>query len=379
MELRFQFTREEYEKTVEALLRKRRNSPLSLAVLLMMTLGQFAFVLYSIRRYQTPPDRTALLLVLSLAIAAIQLVYRYAVSLRARTQTARAIRKGQIREDFWKVQRLTLRDDLVRLRSGKTELSYDCAYFTGSEQAGDTLLLLFTKGKTVHQVMVPGSAFSSGEEKERFLAALRESKTRSILEGCAQARSPRVENAEYSLEYSYRRDDFVRDQVRAVRAAYTRRVGWTLAQIARYAAAGFLIYHFIAGSYRSDGMKVLVALILLLLLYPLLISFTPLCRLIVRRSAASLFAGLDSIRCSLDLSGDKLFFQGDTFENVLSLDKLYDLAETEDCVILYWKDRTAITIPAQVAARSQAGPLLARLRPIADRNWSARRGMDLLR
>lgn len=379
MDLRFQFTKEEYLKTLEALLRKQRNKPMSIFVLIMMTVVQFAFVIYCINRYQTSRGQTILLLALSLAICATQLVYRYAVSLRARAQTARAIQKGQIQDDFWKSQKLSLQDDLITLRSGKTKFAYDCAYFSGSQEAGNALLLFFTKGKTTHQVMVPLSAFSSSEEKDRFLDELQKSKIRSIQEGCEQNRSPRIDNAEYSLDYGYDRTAFARDQIHAVRTAYTRRVSWTLSQIARYAAAVFLVYHFVAGSYQSMQMKVFVVLILLLLLYPALISFTPLCRLIVRRNTESLFAGLDRITCSLDILENKLYYQGDTFQNVLALDCLYDIAETEDCVILYWKDHTAITIPLEVAARSEAGRLLAHLRPIADRNWSSRQGKDLLR
>lgn len=379
MELQYTFTKEEYEKTVEALLRRRRNSPLSLILLALLTVGQFGGVLAAILRYHTPPGQTALLLGLSLAICAIQIFYRYATGLRARSQTARAIQRGQIREDFWKKQRLRLQDDLLTLRCGKTELSYDCAYYSGSSQAAGTLLLGFTKGKTVHQLMVPSSAFASDAQKQAFLDALQDGKLRSIRAGYAKARGPRPENADFSLTWRCSRRDFARDQVRAVRAAYTRRVGWTLPQIARLAAAGFLLYHFIRGSYQSTGMQVFIALVLLLLLYPLLISFTPLCRLIVRRNTDSLFAGLEEQTCTLDLAGEKLSFSGDTFENVLDLKRLYDVAELGGCVVLYWKDNTAITIPADAAALPEAQGMLAVLRPTADENWRSRQGKDLLR
>ena len=379
MELQYTFTKEEYEKTVEALLRRRRNSPLSLILLALLTVVQFGGVLAAILRYHTPPGQTALLLGLSLAICAIQIFYRYATGLRARSQTARAIQRGQIREDFWKKQRLRLQDDLLTLRCGKTELSYDCAYYSGSSQAAGTLLLVFTKGKTVHQLMVPASAFASDAQKQAFLDALQAGKLRSIQAGFAKARGPRPENADFSLTWRCSRRDFARDQVRAVRAAYTRRVGWTLPQIARLAAAGFLLYHFIRGSYQSTGMQVFIALVLLLLLYPLLISFTPLCRLIVRRNTDSLFAGLEEQACTLDLAGEKLSFSGDTFENALDLKQLYDVAELGGCVVLYWKDNTAITIPADAAALPEAQGMLAVLRPTADENWRSRQGKDLLR
>ena len=379
MELQYTFTKEEYEKTVEALLRRRRNSPLSLILLALLTLVQFGGVLAAILRYHTSPGQTALLLGLSLAICAIQIFYRYATGLRARSQTVRAIQRGQIREDFWKKQRLRLQDDLLSLRCGKTELSYDCAYYSGSSEAAGTLLLVFTKGKTVHQLMVPASAFASDAQKQAFLDALQAGKLRSIQAGFAKARGPRPENADFSLAWRCSRRDFARDQVRAVRAAYTRRVGWTLPQIARLAAAGFLLYHFIRGSYQSTGMQVFIALVLLLLLYPLLISFTPLCRLIVRRNTDSLFAGLEEQACTLDLAGEKLSFSGDTFENELDLKRLYDVAEANGGAVLYWKDNTAITIPAGAAAQSEAQGMLAVLRRAADENWRSRQGKDLLR
>lgn len=379
MELCFQFTREEYEKTVEALLRQRRNSPLNLAVLLMMTLGQFAFVLSCILRYQMPSGQTALLLLLSLAICAVQLFYRHSLPLRAKTQTERAIQKGQINEDFWKKQDLLLHDDLLKLSCGKTKLSYDCAYYSGSFEAAGTLLLLFSKGRSMHQMMISGSAFSSDGHKQAFLDALQEGKIRSINAGFAANRSPRPENAELSLEYRYSRQAFLKDQLRAVRSAYTSRMGWTFSQIARYAAAVFLLYHLFAGSFQSAGMTAFVLFVQLLLLYPLLISFTPLCNLIVRRSTDTLFAGLEEMAFSLDLSEQKLFFSGASFENTLDLRKLYDVLDQKGCTILYWKDNSAITIPAEAATTAAGRALLAALRPVADRNWQSRKGMDLLR
>ena len=378
MELQYTITKEEYEKTVEALLRRRRNSPLSLILLTLLTVGQFGGVLAAILRYRTSPGQTALLLGLSLAICAIQIFYRCATGLRARSQTARAIQRGQIREDFWKKQRLRLQDDLLSLRCGKTELSYDCAYYSGSSEAAGTLLLVFARGKTAHQLMVPASAFASDGQKRAFLDALQAGKLRSIQAGFARDRSARPENADFSLAWRYSRRDFARDQVRAVRAAYTRRVGWTLPRIARLAAAAFLLYHFIRGSYESTGMQVFITLVLLLLLYPLLISFTPFCRLIVRRNTDSLFAGLEEQACTLDLAENKLYFYGDTFQNELDLKRLYDVAETGGCAVLYWKDNTVITLPPDAAARPEAQGMLTVLRRTSDENWRSRRGKDLL-
>lgn len=379
MDFSYQFTRKEYEKTVADLLYQRRRSPLSVLVFLLMTVGQIAFTVYCLFRFHLTGSHRSILILLSAAIAITQLVYWFTIPQRARSQTEQAIRKGTISPDFWKPQHLSLHDDLLRIKSGKADLRYDCAYFQKDQIVGNTLLLTFTKDKTSHQIMIPCSAFSSSEEQNRFLDMIRSSKADSILAGINQDCAIRPEDADFSVEYRYTLEAFSRDQIRAVRAAYTSRVSWTLSTIARVVAAVFLIWHLVHGSYSSVPMTVLVVVILLFLLYPFLISFTPLCRFLVRRYSASLFSGLNQVRCSLDVAEHKLYYIGDTFDNIIDVSQITDLVRLKDLTIIYLKDNTSITIPYASDSSIDMQRLCVYLQTAADQNWSARRGKDLLR
>ena len=170
----FKVSRQEYLELLDAILKKRRLSIINILAFLVMTVGQVALVTVNIVKYDIRGGQMALLIALSASICVIQLLYQFSTGLRARVQLNRSEKAGKINSEFWERQRLTLKDDTLTLACGKSRLSYDCAFFSGSQVLGKMLILNFTKDKTVHQLIVPTSALESCGGAEAFVGMLSE-------------------------------------------------------------------------------------------------------------------------------------------------------------------------------------------------------------
>lgn len=371
MEYYFKITKEEYLQTMEAMLRDKRKRPVNLILFFLMTVCQLGFVIWHIATSGIDPAKAVALLVCSLVICGMQLYFQLGLRTRAKKQMERDMSRGSISEDFWKQQHLVLHDDLLRLKCGKSELRYDCAFFSKAQEMGNMLLLSFTRRKEVHQLMVPLSAFK-GEGSAEFIEALEASKKSSISAGLKENRVQRPEDCEFSVEYSYKLKSFCRDQVRAARLAYAGRVAWNVSTLARLAGSLYIMRLVVSGSFSSVGWAVVAVCVVILLVYPVLLVFTPVCALIIRRNIGALFGGLDTINCSLDIAENKLWHIGDSFDNVIDLSRIIAVVKAKDLTVLYFKGNIAITVPLNTADNPKLQRMVVYLEALADINWRNR-------
>lgn len=379
MNFSYTVTKEEYLETLILTLKAKRKTLVNILIFVLMTVVQFSFAVWCAVKYGRDNSLIYVLLVLSLGICVVQLVYQLCLGLRARTRMNRDIRRGNISPEFWSRQHVTLKEQVFRLKCGKNELKYDCAYFSRAQKLGGMLLLSFRKGKTVHQLMLPLTALEQVGGAEAFVNALSEAKRESLEPGAEAQRPARPEDAACSVTFSYDADEFNRAQVKAARYAYANRIGWTFTNIARLVAAAFLIYHFAIGSYDSIAFRVFVVCIIVLLLYPPVVTFTPLCRLLVRRNTAKLFGERTTMEFSLDVADGKLFYAGDSFRNEIPLDQVYSVAAGAEFTVIYLKNNTVITIPYGTSNSRDTYRLVRLLEDIADDNWKNRSTREKLR
>lgn len=379
MKISYLITKEDYLETLILMLKEKRKTPVNVIIFLMMTVIQLSFAIWCAVKYGRSNNSIYILLALSIGICVLQIVYQLGIRLRAKTQMNRDIRKGNISPDFWSKQYISLSDRVFTLKCGKNELKYDCKYFSKAQTVGNILLLSFRKEKTVHQIMIPLAALESAVGTETFLNKLTEAKNDSIHPEADTTSGLRPESASYSVTFVYDINTFCRDQVRAARYAYTDRIGWTFSNIARLIAAAFLIYHIAAGSYESTSFLIFVVIIIALLIYPLIITFTPICRLLVKRNIKTLFGELDVLRCSLDISGDELYYVGDTFRNIIPLSQIYSVVAGARVTVIFLKDNTTITIPYSTSNNRETSRMALFLDTVADENWHSRTTREKLR
>ena len=379
MSLSFTISQEEYCHAVELMLRQRRKTPANILIFLFMTVVQFGFALWNFFSSSQPDSVKTVLLIISACIFIVQIIYQFSLRGRAKAQMELDIRKGKISSDFWSRQYLALRDDVFIVKCGKSELKYDCAYYSSVKELDNMLLICFTRGKTVHQLMVPVSAFSSAEQVDEFLAAMEQSKRNSITTGLKLENHKRPEEPEYSVAFSYDLASFCKDQVKAARGAYLDRIGWTLSTVARLAASIFLIYHIIIGSYESTSFSVFVVCIIIVLLYPLILAFTPLCSLLVKNNARVLFCGMDSISCTIDAFDGTLYYKSEVFYNEIPLENVYSVVCAKLFTAFYLKDNSVLTIPYATAKNADTARLAYYVDAIADINWKNRSFKEKMR
>ena len=378
MKISYIVTKEDYLQTIIYALKERRKTPVNIIIFLMMTVVQLCAAIWAAVKYSGQSSAVLWLPVLSIGICALPVFYQLSVTIRARAQMNRDIRKGNISKDFWNRQYVTLENQIFRLKCGKNELVYDCAYFNGAQSIGGILLLSFKKEKAVHQIMVPLSALESMGGGEGLTKLLTEAKRESLGISSDEGNA-RPLDAVYFVSFIYSEKEFYGDQIRAARLAYTNRVGWTFANIAKIIAAAFLIYHIFMGSYGSTGFLVFIIIVIILLIYPIVITFSPLCGLLIRNNIRSLFGALSMQNCALDIAEGKLFYTGETFRNVIPLSYVYSVASGKNLTVIYLKDNSAITIPYSASENHNTYKLTTFLEQIADANWKNRSTKEKLR
>lgn len=344
MDFYFKITREEYLDAIKGFLRMRQRSIANLLIFLFMTVGQALLVAWNIVRLSITGGTRAALIAISALICLAQVFYQCSVELRAKSQLRRSMEKGKISEEFWGRQHLSLKDEVLRLHCGKVDLKYDCAYYDGAQLVGGMLVVSFRRGKDVHQLLIPASAFASDERRQEFEAALAAAKRASILAGYAEAAKPRPNAPAYSADFDYTADGFARDYVRAARLAYSTAVPYDLMMITKLAAAAFLVYNIIAGHIAGAMFTAFAVFVIIILLYPVLFTFTPFIRQVAKRNTQSLFGGLASAHCAVDVTDEKLIFSGDTFYNQIPLASVYGAEKRRDFAAVYLKDNTAVVM-----------------------------------
>ncbi len=344
MDFFFKITREEYLDAIKGFLRMRQRSIANLLIFLFMTVGQAALVAWNIVRLDITGGTRAALIAISALICLAQVFYQCSVELRARSQLRRSMDKGKISEEFWGRQHLSLKEEVVRLQCGKIDLKYDCAYYGGAQLVGGMLVLSFCRGKDVHQLLIPISAFSSDDGRREFGAALAAAKRASILSGYAETARKRPEKTAYSADFDYTADEFARDYVRAARLAYSTAVPYDIMMTTKLAAAAFLVYNIIAGHIAGAMFTTFTVFVVIILLYPVIFAFTPFICQVAKRNTHSLFGGLTSVHCAVDVTDEKLVFSGDTFYNQIPLASVCGAEKRRSFAAVYLKDNTSVVM-----------------------------------
>lgn len=283
--------------------------------------------------------------IMSAVICVLQCTYFFSINKRAEIQLNNLIKTGKIPEDFWKAQHLSISDDVLTLKCGSTRYEYDCAYFTGADELADILILNFRKDRSVHQLLVPKKAIGSADNISDFISLLNQSKDESIKSAFPCSMEENNLNSDYSVDFEYDISSFSSDYARGSRKIYLTPAGWSLSFIAKLAGAGFLLYNVFAGRVTGTAYTVFAVLISVVLLFQLLVAFTPISRIIAKEHAVSLFKGLEKMNCRLEADDQSLRFKGDTFDNTIPIADVKAVEKDSRNCFIYLKNGSSISIP----------------------------------
>lgn len=345
MEFRYHISEEDYINILEDQFKQRRTGILNIFLFILMTVGQSAYAVWYIITAHPKTKIVVCIAFLSISISIIQIFYQHAIRLRA-VQTLKTQKKRKaISEDFWKLQVLTLENDILTLRCGKEKLSYDCAYYIKAETVGDALVLTFKRGKNIQQIILPIRVFQTENEKEEFISKLQVSRQNSILAGMSEINEIVEENYEYSVQYSMTKKQFADALVQCTRKYYVTRAGLSLKNIARIAGTVFLLGNVIMGKINTGPFILFAVLVSFLLMIPYISAFSPIQSAFARQNAENIFRGLDTMDFQLAVFTDRIAWRGDSFLNEIPIEKLIAAEKTNNIAFLFFNNNSSVFVP----------------------------------
>lgn len=340
MELQYHVSERDYIRHLEARKKERLRQPLNIfftVVTALIPLSIFAFCW--IQNLFTGWSLAALGLA-TLALSAANLTIRLGCWKRSDAELAVMKKTGKVSEDFWREHHLSVSEEGVSLKSGGYSVQYDWASFGGFERRADLLLPIFNAQP---MDLIPEEALKKWGGPESFQEAFTDLAKQGIRAGQAEARS-RVQGSPL-LCYAYTKDAYVRDQRDAQRRRYTTRLIWNRAVLAKLLLSGVMIYAICTSV--NLWLCLVYALILLMLNYEHLRSFSPLLARQLNRQLRPVLALKPQRQTELFLSEDSLVVKGDLHFLELPLSEILALRRLPHGAALYLTSQTILTVPEE--------------------------------
>lgn len=343
MELRYSVSEHDYIRHLEARRRERLRQPVNIfltVIMALIPLGIFVFC-WAKRLFSGWP--LAALGVVTTVLAAANLSVRLGYWKRADAGVAVMKKTGDISKDFWQEHRLSVSEEGVTLKSGGYSAQYGWAVFGGFERR-DGLLLPIFNAQPID--LIPAQALERQGGPEAFQRAFTEIAKRGLRAGQARERG-RVQG-EPLLRYAYTKDAYLRDQRDAQRRRYTTRLIWNRAILAKLFLSGVMIYA--ASASTSLWMRLVYILILLLLNYEHIHSFSPLLKRQLERQLRPVLALGPQRQAELFLTADSVVVRGDIHFLELPFSEILALRRLPHGAALYLASQTILTVPEEAGA-----------------------------
>ena len=351
MDLSYQVPREAYIALLADMIRRNDRRPLRLFTGLLLTVGQMGVVLWLCFARLTP-DQRPFFLIWSALVAAITVLRRATVKLRAKGTLQRLEYSGQLPQDYWKKHHLKVGEQL-RLTFGDQEVT--CPLYGVTQVTEKPAALHIFCGGTIFDI-VPLTAFRS----EKAMTAWAE-KLRAM---AAQAKAPQPQVGESlaavkdGVGWSMEEKAFEDGQFLAYRTLYYRYRFLRTATFVRLAVSVAAVI-----GIMSNRTAVNIALCAAILLLANLenISMVPfICRFRIRRELGQ-WQGSRDYRLALD--GDALLYASDKAQCRIPLEKINLCQELGPYHLIAWNNFPAVVMPREIA-ETAAAPLLAQIKAL---------------
>lgn len=371
MNYRFHLTREQYLATLKAELKAQCLDPLHLLVSFLLTVVQFAWIVFLF----THADLTEQVkLILSLASAALfgaTLWWNLALNSRAKRKLRAIEKAGYLYQDFTSLIRIKVDDGVLKIYGGKNKLSYDCAYLRGFSFVGEMLALIFSNGQAVHRILIPISTFGGRSEAAAF--------ARKLEDIGAYADEELAEDPDCVVEYVSTEKEFVSDYVRCCRTAYRTPYMLTASFLLKVLLAVFLVWCVCNGTITGTVWQFTACLAAFLLLSRPLLVFSPLIRLSAGQYAKTLFSGAERMTFRVSVDSQYLTIVSDTFCNRFSLERVSVVEKTAHALYVYLRGGIIQAIPAKNTDAHALSRCYVLLQAQAEMNKRQRKNFSILR
>lgn len=371
MAYHFHLTREQYLDTLKLELKNQRRDPLHLLVSFLLTVVQFAWVVFLLTHAELADQTKLILALVSAALFCGTLWWNLALSSRAKRKLHAIEKAGYLYQDFASLIRIKVDDGVLNIYGGKNKLSYDCAYLRGFSFVGEMLALVFSNGQAVHRILIPISAFGGRKEAASFAGKLEDIG--------AGADRDLAEAPDCVVEYISGEKDFVSDYIRGCRTAYRTSYMLTNSFLLKILLAVFLVWCVCNGSISGAVWQFSACLAAILLLSRLLIVFSPLIRLSAGKYAENLFSGAERMTFRVTVDSQYLTIASDSFCNRFSLERVSVVEKTSHALYIYLRGGIIQAIPAKASDAHSLSRCYVLLQAQAEKNKLQHKKFSVLR
>lgn len=344
MELTYQVPREMYIELLADMIRRNERRPIRLATALLMTVGQMAVVIL-LCIFRLEAGQRVFFLIWSVLLAALTVLRRSTVKLRAKGTLQRLEYTGQLPEDFWKEHRLRTVGQELRLQYGTQRLS--CALINVTQVEEKAHALYVYCGETVFDI-VPETAFGSRDAMLRFAKTIRTLAANAEVPPEKAASKP-----EDGLFWTMEETHFEDGQYLAYRTLFYRYRFLRPAMFARLAVSVFAVISLMNG---AAGFNLAICIVLLILANLENISMIPfVCRLRIRREVGTWRGGHDY---RLSLQGDTIRYASDRAEASIPVSKINLCEKVGPYFIISWSSFPAVVLPPEVWQTPEGSALI---------------------
>lgn len=337
LKLRYTVSEEIYTEMLEAQLKRKNKTPLSIILTLLCTVGQMGFLVYMIARGAVTGKHIYILGAMSLIICVLNIAYRLTTHRRAYVTLKNFIAAGKLSPEFWKGHELRLDENSLVIKHGSLRSAYELRDINGYEELNSAFLLYV--GGTVADI-IPYTALS---DKSEFIEAIRKAQHEKIIVDAEKGREniPAVYN--YAFDYAYTLDSYIAQQKEAYRKMYTTKLIYTPQTIIRFFVSIYALAYI--GINPSPLTAVLCIFAFIALNLQHITTFTPLCNATIKRGIADVLEHKPDPATTTYITPDMIVVRGSMHSLDIPVSDVKAMRTIKNGVALYLPKNVILTIP----------------------------------
>lgn len=353
MDLTYKVPRDAYIELLVNMIRRNQRRPIRMLTFFLLTAGQLAAVTF-LCIFRLEHGQRIFFLVWSVLLAALTVLRRRTVRLRAKGTLQRLEYTGQLSEDFWKEHKLQTENGELLLHYGAQKLSCPLSNISHVEEKTHALHLYC--GETMFDI-VPESAFRNREAMLKFAQTLGELAVRT--------KAPTVQCYDTALNGLFWRMEeraFEDGQNLAYRMLYYRYRFLRPATFVRLTVSVLAITNLIRA---PSSINIALGILLLALANLENISMIPfICRLRIRREMEE-WRGSGEYR--LSLCENTVVFASDRAEVGIPIQKINLCEKIGPYFVIAWSSFPAVVLPAEALQTPEGAALTQQINTLYQR------------
>lgn len=340
MKITYKVTENQYRDVIAHRMRLANLKPWQLTVTVFLCAVPIVLLLLCALEGALSEGRLILWALAALALSVVNLLFRICYQGRAGRELKKMIRSGKVKKGFFSEHTAEVTPYGLEVSYPGYRQTFPWSGYTATVERKEAMYLMFQD-----QIadIIPFEAFGGKLTREEFTQQQCRYVRDAIRKENAEERSALPADPVCTVKYSYTLETYVRDQLAARRKGALTPALWKSRQYVSVVLAIFLIYAMTRQANLS--LHILEWLILLLILAPYFILFSPLMEKYIRKQLEKVLMLQPGREATLYLADHELLILGDIHCIRVELQKVLFVADLPHAVALYLPGGTPLTIP----------------------------------